>query len=98
MEDDQLPPYDESIDPALKFSLVPRDQGVIGRIGQIGAYPGQPHMSQGLCPSCLNTGFVHERRGDELGVLQNPYGHGLMRCDCPRGEKIRDEDRQHAKR
>jgi hypothetical protein len=44
----------------------------------------------GLCPSCLNTGFIHSVRDGVLGILCIKTGadttgrekRSLMRCEC----------------
>lgn len=71
----------------------PRDTGAAARIAQVQRFKEKPNMRQGLCPSCLGSGFVHAERNGVRGVLyqtvrQDQYGRNvdrLVRCACPLG-------------
>jgi len=96
-EDDKSLIADSSFDPALKFSVVPREPGVVSRISDISRFPGEPSLLKGLCPSCLDSGFVHEARGGEVGVISDRFTGALIRCTCAKGQKIRDEDQKRGR-
>lgn len=52
-----------------------------------------PQATQGLCPSCLNSGYVHAwrtfRRGEVetqvLGVIYDTVERRMKLCGCPVG-------------
>lgn len=58
----------------------------------------QPGLRQGLCPTCLNSGYVHEYRtihGQQvLGVVYDGPGKQLQRCACAIGQKLDEEIRR----
>lgn len=67
--------------------------GVRGRIALVKEFRGAPDRMRGLCPSCLNSGFVHTSRHSPVydrevtGVLMDHRG-AAVRCDCEEGQKI----------
>lgn len=71
--------------------------GVAGRISLVKEYRGAPDRMRGLCPSCLNSGFVHVTRHSPVydrevtGVLMD-YRGVIVRCDCEEGRKITARD------
>lgn len=48
---------------------------------RIGEYRKDAEVKRGLCPSCLDSGYVHETRRGEIGVVKDRNG-GLIRCEC----------------
>lgn len=71
----------------------PRDSGAAGRINDVRRFRGDPQLRQGLCPSCLGSGYVHEERSGSLGIIYRTIGKNrdgqdidrLVRCSCPLG-------------
>lgn len=84
-DDDEKP-----IKPMTRLSEVP---STANRIAEIKKYRGQPDIRMGLCPSCLDSGFVHIERKGTLGVLyqvvrKDQQGRDvcrLVRCSCSFG-------------
>lgn len=71
----------------------PREPGLAGRIAEVKKFKGPPGIRQGLCPSCLGSGYAHAERNGLLGVLYrtvrvDQWGRNvdrLVRCSCPLG-------------
>jgi hypothetical protein len=71
----------------------PREAGLAGRINDVKRFKGDPSLRQGLCPSCLGSGYVHGEREGRVGVLYRTVGKDrdgrdidrLLRCSCPLG-------------
>lgn len=71
----------------------PRDAGPAARIAQVRKFQEKPNMRQGLCPSCLGSGYAHTQRNGLWGVLYrtvrvDQWGRNvdrLVRCTCPLG-------------
>lgn len=74
----------------------PREPIIATRLEQIKRFPGRPQVSQGLCPSCLDSGFVHQMRNGKLAVLMDS-NDVIILCDCTHGDdqrKVREKARQ----
>lgn len=70
-----------------------RDVGAAARIAQVKKFRELPNMRQGLCPSCLGSGYAHGERDGVSGALYrtvrvDQWGRNvdrLIRCSCPLG-------------
>lgn len=70
----------------------PREPELASRINEIRRFkPG--NSRQGLCETCLGSGFVHVERGGTVGVLSEVVtvdGQDVerpVRCNCPKGKR-----------
>lgn len=72
---------------------IPHLTEVTGRIDEVRKFKGAPAIRQGLCPSCLGSGYAHQERNGLMGVLYrvvrvDQWGRDvvrLVRCSCPLG-------------
>lgn len=82
MDHDDNPNY-RPVDHAL--SVVPASS----RLRQVSEFPDRPELEKGLCASCRDSGFVHEKRAATWGVKTERDGR-LMRCLCRHGDRKRN--------
>lgn len=61
----------------------------VGKLADVARFP-NPQLSQGLCPTCRNSGFVGRLKRGSWGIDLGEYG--LTRCACTHGDRIRERD------
>lgn len=84
------------IEHAVEMPERPREPGIANRIEQIKRARQDPSLLRGLCMSCLDSGFVHKWKGNEVGVIADSEGR-LIYCACEFGNK-QHEATEKAKR
>lgn len=89
---------DRPIKPMSRLSQV---SSSAARIAEIKKFRGTPELRRGLCPGCLDSGYVTVERKGLLGVLYRTVGKDkngkdidrLVRCGC-RKESAQIEGRE----